>query len=172
MKTYKDFEFSSPLSVSEALNRLKKHTVNPGDETFYGEVNGNHFKLSHDAGRAIDPSDDPHVTGYILREDAGCRVFARAQVPEAQEYYAKFGLGCLIFSVLLIAYIFWDDPADFTEPMTWFQLPQMLLAIAPIVLMPVVGWRFIKKFNKEGKYEVIRKFIDYLDGEDKTLVRR
>jgi len=66
MKSYEHFDFLSPLSVSVALERLKKHQVNPGDYTFYGEVNGNHFNLNQDAGRARDPSDDPKVTGYIL----------------------------------------------------------------------------------------------------------
>ncbi len=166
MDLYEDFDFSSPLSVADALDRLRKHPSNPGDGTFYGQVNGNHFKVNHDAGRARDTSDDPHVSGYILAEGSGCRIFARAQVPEAQEYDAKFGLGALIACVLLIAYVFYDDndSSGWSHPFNWMRLPQIIIQLAILIGMPVAGWRYIKKFRKQGKYELIARFTDYMEG--------
>lgn len=165
MDIYEDFDFSSPLSLADALDRLRKYPSNPGDGTFYGQVNGNHFKVSHDAGRAKDTSDDPHVSGYILAEGTGCRIFARAQAPEAQEYNAKFGLGALIACVLLIAYVFYDDNgrSGLNTPLDWMRLPQILIQLAILIGMPVAGWRYIKKFRKQGKYELMARFMDFMD---------
>lgn len=75
MDHYEDFEFSSPLSAGDALKRLGQYKINPGNGTFYGEVKGNYFTLSHDAG---SKKVNPQLSGYILAEGAGCRIFANA----------------------------------------------------------------------------------------------
>lgn len=164
MKAYEDFDFFCPLTATAALERIREGAHHAKIGLFSGEVNGNHFNVKFDDGGNNDPYDDPVVTGYVLREGTGCRVFARAQVPPRQEYDAKFGMGAVIFMALMILYIIWDDncPECPPDPLIWLRLPQILLSAATLIGPPLIGWRYMNWFKKSGRYEVISKFTDYM----------
>lgn len=164
MKTYEDFDFFCPLSVDEALKRIAAQTAPGPLGSFYGTVNGNHFNLQHDLGREKDPSDDPQVTGYVVKERDGCRVFARAQVPEAQVFNANYGTMALVFFFLLMLKIWWEKRGNTfaMEPIELMRLPMVLFDIMIFVAMAYSGWRYMKTFNQKGKAETIRQFKQFM----------
>ncbi|MFN0174678.1 MAG: hypothetical protein ACKVU0_08540 [Saprospiraceae bacterium] len=104
MDGQKDYEFSSPLSLQDALQRLKKQSEGTTYGVLYGSVVGRQFFLHHNVGKFKKFSfDDPKLSGYILPEGNGCRVFVRIQVDPlgAISTYAVTIIALIIFVVLL-----------------------------------------------------------------------
>lgn len=167
MKTWEDFEFSSPLPPREVLKRLGRHPGNPGNGLFYGYIQGNNFNLRQDYGIPQDDSDDPLITGYVQREGEGSRIFARLHIPEMIAFKAQFGtvmlLGAMVMMWVLMppfrGKIHFDG--DFFS-FIWQNIP-FFFHVVTLLLAPVIGWRYMRKFNREGKNVLISKFVEYLE---------
>lgn len=168
MNTQEDFDFSSPLPVSEALNRLHKYRGPSGRGSFYGTVEGNYFNLQHDVGRTNDHSDDPRVTGYILPEVAGCRVFARTQAPEMLENDTKVTTAytiVLVFIFIGMAYGLWEDQGKNSSDHSTNRQELTKLGFQLLLLLgtAIGGWRYLIKFKKAGKSDMISQFKKLLE---------
>lgn len=159
MDPYEDFDFSSRLSAAQALERLKKYTASQGKGSFYGQVQGNHFNLNHDTGWA---SVAPELSGYVIAEGEGSRIFVRTHVIGTLDKYVYFILtagGSLIFAMV-------EDlgfGAFIVELIKKYGA--VFWALLGIVLIgAVMGVRItMKKFRREGRFQVISRFMDYMD---------
>lgn len=164
MKTFEDFDFPLPLSISEVLNKMATQTAPGASGSFYGTVQGNYFNLQYAPGNAKDRSDGPNVSGYVLAEPNGCRVFARVQVPESQMFNAGYGVRSLVFLSLLLLFICWDNRKNTVkkESIDWASAPQILYYLMAFVAMAYSGWRYMKTFDQKGKAETIKQFKQFL----------
>ncbi|NUO02441.1 MAG: hypothetical protein HUU01_17695 [Saprospiraceae bacterium] len=165
MKAQQDFEFSIPLTVQEALQRLQDRTKESGiPGSFYGSVQGNHFFLHQEAGAYRNETmDDPQITGYILPLAEGCRVHVRIRVPEHTEGSARFGAFALIAlgGVLLLIRF---SPESHEESMPQGDWIQFLFDVAIMVSMAAGGWLAWKKFEDKDRPRILGEFRALLEG--------
>jgi hypothetical protein len=164
MKSYEDFDFASPLPPREVLTRLGRHTYNPGDGTFYGQVFGSNFKLKHDYGKPRDDSDDPEITGYVVWEGEGSRIYLRIHTPEQMYIPAKFGWLIPLFMLTMLI-LFPPSLKSIlnTDYDIWLVNPDVIYSLFSVIATPIIAWRYVRKFKREGKNVLISKLVEYLD---------
>ena len=159
MKVQEDFEFSSELSVQEALERLKRHVAESKYGGFYGSVEGNQFALFHAVGSGSQSDGDPKLSGYIKIEGKGCRVFARTRVAAATEWNLRFGMSLFVgFIVLILVTLFTFGKANETRD-TWLTLIAEVVSIAFTGFGGLYYWR---KFKNEGQHQTVWKIKNLL----------
>lgn len=163
MKAQQDFEFSSPLTVQEALQRLEDQTQESGiPGSFYGSVQGNHFFLYQEAGKKNETGDDPQITGYILPLEQGCRVHVRIRVPEQAEMGARLGSFFLIVlgGILLFVRLSPQGQEETTPKEDWIRL---LFDLAILVSMAIGGLLAWKKFEDKDRPRILAQFRALLE---------
>ncbi|MFN0033668.1 MAG: hypothetical protein ACKVUS_01290 [Saprospiraceae bacterium] len=167
MTSQKDFEFTSPLSQQEALQRLKQHAELRRRGGFCGSVDGTQFILYHFVGP--DPThsaDDPQLSGYIQPEGNGCRVFARIKLDEMTDLYLWFGIFCLVCGVIGLCATYINPKMAATAlSLAGWGWTRLILPVGQIVLMAFVGWRMWMKFAKKGMPDAINQFRCLLEEE-------
>lgn len=161
MDPYEDFDFSSRLTAIQALERLKRYTASQGKGSFYGQVQGNHFNLNHDTGWA---SVAPELSGYVIAEGEGSRIFVRTHVVGTLDKYGYLiltGGGSLIYAMMqspgIGVFIF--KIIDKNRLAFWAFLGIILIGAVIVVR------RTMKKFRREGRFQVISRFMDYMDAD-------
>ncbi len=165
MKAQQDFEFSSPLTVQEALQRLQDQAEGHQHGSFYGSVQGNHFFLHHEAGPDQNESaDDPQISGYILPLAEGCRVHVRIRVPHHAEGNARLGSFFLIVSGAILLFIRFS-PQTQEEDMSKDDWIPLLYDFAILVSAAVGGWLAWKKFEDKDRPRILGEFRALLEGE-------
>ena len=162
MKTYEDFDFYCDRSVADTLLLLAAQPAPGNLGSFYGTVAYNQFDLQHDLGAANNADDDPRVTGYVLAEGSGSRIYARVQAPESQIFSVGYGTAmlviiCLLLLLVLVGVVRNNEPF-FQEPIEILQVPQMLVMLATLIAIPYTGWRYMRKFARKGRRETIQAF--------------
>lgn len=172
MKTEGNFDFYCPLLPEEVLNRLKQSDLRKPFGEFYGEVKSNIFIMHY----RLDPRDDenhPLVSGYVIPEEAGSRVFVKIKGAHVREMYAKFGGTLLFFLFLSWTYIWRDEGGFFNvniEPRFLLVLMRflILLLIVIILIVPIRRrWNYLRNFGQRDMTRSLHALKALLDvGED------
>lgn len=158
MKTFEDFEFSSPLSVQEALQLLKTKTEGY-TSGFSGTVTGNQFFLSHEGESRSTTEDDPQLSGYILSESKGCRVFARIRVAEQIEVKYRFNMFLFLFTGVVV--LLSVKESSLSGMTNWSNSPgaaKILLYLLVFGITAFGSWYLWRNHEKRGKPVIIEQF--------------
>jgi hypothetical protein len=163
IKAQKDFEFNSPLSVQEALDRIKDHSKSSEFGGFYGQVEGNHFFLHQNVGPDVSVSyDDPQMTGYIVSANPGCRVFARARIDDKTAFKVYGGIGFLLFCFGMFKLL-----GIGISSITWSGIGVFILSTRFYIFIWafIIALYFWRKFETKGRPDAMQQLKRLLNAD-------
>ncbi|MBX2927411.1 MAG: hypothetical protein KF852_06200 [Saprospiraceae bacterium] len=128
----------------------------------------------------LNPRNDenhPLVSGYVIPEETGSRVFVKIKGAHQQEVYAKFGGALLLFLFLGCAYISWDEGGIFNandEPHFLLIVMRTLTLLLTLIILVVPvwrGWDYLRNFSQRDMPQSLQALKALLDvgEESKTL---
>jgi len=167
MKFEENFDFYCPLTPEEVLSKLGQSNQDEPQGAFYGEIKSNIFMLHHRLAKSHN--NHPLVSGYILPEKTGSRVFVMIKAPYEQEFSAKFGGALLLFLFLGCAYIFWDEGGIFNandEPHFLLIVMRTLILLLTVIILVVPvwrGWNYLRNFSQRDMPQSLHALKALLD---------